>query len=126
MSGFRMDRINEEVRREIDKIIREDVSDPRVSGTYSVTRADVTRDLKFVKVFVSVLEEDKREPMMEALKSASGFIRRQLSKRVLLRAAPQPVFVLDKNIEYGAHIAEVLKEAAVSSAGEDSEEESDE
>ncbi|MDD2647843.1 MAG: 30S ribosome-binding factor RbfA [Eubacteriales bacterium] len=126
MSGFRMDRINEEVRREIDKIIREDVSDPRVAGTYSITRAEVTRDLKFVKVFVSVLEEDKREPMMEALKSASGFIRRTLSKRVLLRAAPQPLFVLDKNIEYGAHIAEVLKEAGMDKPAAEAEESGDE
>ena len=78
MSYQRIDRISEEVRREVDAIIREEVNDPRVSGTFSVTRAEVTRDLRYAKIYISVLEEDKREPMMKALKSAAGFIRREL------------------------------------------------
>ena len=105
----RIDRISEEVRREIDKIIREDVRDPRVGGMFSIVRCEVTRDLKFCKVRVSVLEEEKREPMMAALRNAAGFIRRELSHRVLLRATPELIFELDTNIEYAAKIDQILK-----------------
>lgn len=105
----RIDRISEEVRREIDKVIREDVRDPRVDGMFSIVRCEVTRDLKFCKVRVSVLENDKREPMLAALKSASGFIRRELGRRVQLRYIPELIFELDTNIEYAARINEILK-----------------
>ena len=73
MSYQRIDRISEQVRREVDRIIREDLSDPRIQGTYSVTRADVTRDLRYAKIYVSILEEENRKPMMAALKKAAGF-----------------------------------------------------
>ena len=105
----RIDRISEEVRREVDKIIREDVRDPRVGGMFSIVRCEVTRDLKFCKVRVSVLENDKREPMLAALKNAAGFIRRELSHRVQLRYTPELIFELDTNIEYAAKISEILK-----------------
>ena len=106
----RIDRISEEVRREVDAIIREELHDPRVGGTWSVTRAEVTGDLRFAKVYVSVLEDDKRDGLMEALKNAKGFIRRSLGKRMIIRYAPELIFVSDKNIEYGVHIAKVLSE----------------
>ena len=109
--NFRTDRISEEVRREVDKIIREEISDPRVTGMFSVTRADVTRDLRYAKIYVSVLEEDKQAPMMAALKSAAGFIRRELSHNILIRHAPELTFVQDNNIAYGVHIAKVLADA---------------
>jgi len=105
----RIDRISEEVRRELDKIIREDVRDPRVGGMFSIVRCEVTRDLKFCKVRVSVLENDKREPMIAALKNAAGFIRRELGHRVQLRYTPELIFELDTNIEYAARINEILK-----------------
>lgn len=117
MSFQRIDRISEEVRREVDRIIREDVSDPRVGGTFSVTRAEVTRDLRFAKIYVSVLEEDKQAPMMAALKSAAGFIRRELSRNILIRHAPELTFVQDNNIAYGVHIADVLKKASAATEG---------
>ena len=79
MSSYqRIDRISEEVRRELDAIIREELNDPRVDGTFSITRAEVTGDLRFAKVYVSVLEDDKRDGLMDALKNAKGFIRRSL------------------------------------------------
>ena len=105
----RIDRISEEVRRELDKIIREDVRDPRVGGMFSIVRCEVTRDLKFCKVRVSVLENDKRDPMIAALKNAAGFIRRELGHRVQLRYTPELIFELDTNIEYAARINEILK-----------------
>jgi len=71
----RTDRISEEVRREVDRIIREELHDPRITGTFSVTRAEVTRDLRHAKIYVSLLEDDLRDNFMKALKSAAGFIR---------------------------------------------------
>ena len=106
----RIDKISEEVRREVDAIIREEMSDPRISGTFSVTRAEVTGDLRYAKIYVSVLEDEKRDELMEALKSAKGFIRRSLGKRMIIRYTPELLFISDKNIEYGVHIARVLAE----------------
>ena len=130
MSYQRIDRISEEVRREVDKIIREDLNDPRISGTFSITRADVTRDLRYAKIFVSVLEEDKRAPMMAALKKAAGFIRHELGQQMLIRYSPELQFVADENIAYGVHIAEVLRKAQESEnhdgeGSEDTEEDGD-
>ena len=111
MSYNRIDRISEEVRREVDRIIREDLNDPRIAGTFSVTHADVTRDLRYAKIYVSVLEDDKREGMMAALKKAAGFIRRELGRNIIIRYSPELTFVSDENIAYGVHIAKVLADA---------------
>ena len=99
MSYNRIDRISEEVRREVDRIIREDLNDPRIAGTFSVTHADVTRDLRHAKIYVSVLEDDKREGMMAALKKAAGFIRRELGQNIIIRYSPELTFVSDENIQ---------------------------
>jgi len=115
MSYQRIDRISEEVRHEVDAIIREELNDPRVDGTFSVTRAEVTGDLRFAKIYVSVLEDDKRDGLMEALKSARGYIRRSLGKRMIIRYTPELIFVSDKNIEYGVRIAKVLADVGASS-----------
>ena len=108
MSYQRIDRISEEVRREVDAIIREELGDPRIGWTFSITRAEVTGDLRYAKIYVSVLEDDKRDELMDALKCAKGFIRRSLGKRMIIRYSPELIFISDKNIEYGVHIAKVL------------------
>ncbi len=109
MSSYqRIDRISEEVRREVDAIIREELHDPRIGGTWSVTRAEVTGDLRYAKIYISILEVERRDSMMEALKNAKGYIRRSLGKRMIIRYTPELIFVSDKNIEYGVHIAKVL------------------
>ena len=110
MSYQRIDRISEEVRREVDAIIREQLHDPRIKGTYSITRAEVTRDLRYAKIYVSVLEDEDRGPMVQALKKAAGFVRYELGKRMIIRYAPELLFEVDHNIEYGVHIATVLKQ----------------
>ncbi|MCE5344577.1 MAG: 30S ribosome-binding factor RbfA [Eubacteriales bacterium] len=110
MSYQRIDRISEEVRREVDAIIRDQLHDPRIKGTFSVTRADVTRDLRYAKIHVSILEEEDRAPLMAALKSAAGFIRHELGRRMIIRYAPELLFEVDHNIEYGVHIAAVLRQ----------------
>ncbi len=110
MSYQRIDRISEEVRREVDAIIREALHDPRIGGTWSVTRAEVTGDLRYAKIYISVLEDDKREELTAALKNARGYIRRALGKRMIIRYTPELIFVSDKNIEYGVHIAKILSD----------------
>ena len=111
MAAFdRIDRISQECHKAIDAIIRDEINDPRVGGTWSIVRCEVTRDLRYCKVRVSILEEDLRKDMMTALKKASGFIRRELGRRVDLRYVPEILFELDTNIEYAAHINQLLKE----------------
>ena len=106
----RTDRIAAEVMREVERIIREDVSDPRTDCMFSITHVDVTRDLRYAKVYISIYEEEKRVPMMKALKSAAGFIRHNLGMRVQLRYTPELLFELDTTIEYGVHIASLLNQ----------------
>ncbi len=100
---------SQEIRREVARIIREDMHDPRMGGTYCITRAEVTRDLRYAKMYVSVLEDDKAAGVMSALKSAAGFIRRELGHNLSLRYTPELQFVHDQNIAYGVHIASVLR-----------------
>ncbi|MBE5767075.1 MAG: 30S ribosome-binding factor RbfA [Clostridiales bacterium] len=109
MGYDRIDRISEEVRKGLDQIIRDELNDPRISGTFSIPSAEVTRDLKFCKVRVSILEEEKRDDFIKALKSARGFIRRELGRKVDLRYTPELIFELDKNIEYAARINALLR-----------------
>ena len=123
MANFRIDRISEEVRHAIDAIIRE-MNDPRIGGTYCVTHADVTRDLRFAKVYVSILEDEKADDMIKALKKAAGFIRRELGMRVDLRYTPELLFERDRNIAYGVHIASVLR-GITPSENENNENEND-
>ena len=106
----RTDRIASEIMREVERIIREEVSDPRTDCMFSVTHVDVTRDLRYAKVFISVYEADRREGMMKALRSAAGFIRHHLGTRVQLRYTPELLFELDTTIEYGVHIASLINE----------------
>ena len=123
MSYQRIDRISEQVRREVDRIIRDRLSDPRIRRTFSVTRAEVTRDLRYAKIYVSILEEADRAPMMAALKKAAGFVRHELGQSMIIRYAPEILFEEDHNIEYGIHIASVLKQ--VRSEEETNDESSD-
>lgn len=115
----RTDRVSEEVRRCLDQIIREDVRDPRLCGTYSLVRAEVTRDMRWCTVMVSVLEQDKSEGVLKALTSAAGFIRRELGRKVKLHYTPELVFKLDTNIAYAAYVNEILKQDASHSRQEE-------
>ncbi|MBQ7624103.1 MAG: 30S ribosome-binding factor RbfA [Clostridia bacterium] len=115
----RMHKINEEVKRALAVLIR-DVKDPRLAGKMiSVTAAEVTRDLSFCTVYVSVLGEYDKKEIMRGFKSASGFLRTGLAHAVRLRATPELRFVLDDHIAYGAHIAEVLNKLGVKSGDDE-------
>ena len=118
----RTDRIASEIMREAERIIREDVSDPRTECMFSITHVDVTRDLRYAKVFISVYEEEKREPMMKALRSAAGFIRHNIGRRVQLRYTPELLFELDTTIEYGVHIASLINQVRKTEGSQSDEE----
>lgn len=106
----RTDRISEEVKRELSAIVRE-LKDPRIPMMTTVVNVRVTKDLKFAKAYISILGTDKQKnDALSTLKSAGGFIRREIGHRLNLRNTPEFTFVADDSIEYGAHINEILKE----------------
>lgn len=105
----RIDKINEEVRREISSVIRE-LKDTRIPMMTSVVAVNVTNDLRYAKVYVSVMgDEETKKQALIGLKSAAGFVRRELGKRMDIRYTPEPVFELDNSIEHGAYINSLLK-----------------
>ena len=108
MAKYRRDRINDAVKQEMAQILR-DVKDPRITGSLvSITAAEVSPDLKFAKIFYSVYGGDQTE-VAKALKSAAGFFRSELAKRINLRITPQLAFEYDNSMEYGANISSILK-----------------
>ena len=112
MAGDRIDRINEEIQRELASLIPM-VKDPRVTGMISVMAVDTTTDLRYAKVFISILDKSDEQQVMRGLKSASGWLRRELGHRLQLRYTPELSFVLDESIDKGAHILAMLRDPNV-------------
>ncbi len=109
MSNYRSGRINEEMKREISDIIQNDIRDPRITAMVSVTNVDVTKDLKYAKVYVSIFgNEEEKNNTLAALKSSAGFIRREIGHRINLRFTPEILIQEDNSIEKGMHIDELL------------------
>ena len=106
----RFERINEELRKEISNIISFELKNPNATGLISITKVKVTNDLKFAKVYVSVLNSKNVKDTLAALKKSSGFIRSEIAKRVNLRQTPELIFELDDSMEYGAKIDTILKD----------------
>ncbi len=106
----RLGRIEEEYRREISEIISYQLKNPNVTGLVSVTKVKVTNDLKYARVYVSILNSKNLKDTLVALKKSSGFIRSELARRVNLRNTPEIIFELDDSLEYGARIDSILKE----------------
>jgi ribosome-binding factor A len=110
MVSHRFQRIAEEIKKEIAQIIKHELKDPRI-GFASITEVEVTGDLHYAKVYVSIFgDEEAQRQSMEALNKASGFIRREIGKRVSLRYTPEIIFKFDRSIEQGAKIAKLLTE----------------
>ena len=112
MAGDRIDRINEEIQRELASLIPM-VKDPRVTGMISVMAVDTTTDLRYAKVFISILDKSDEQQVMRGLKSAAGWLRRELGHRLQLRYTPELSFVLDESIDKGAHILAMLRDPNV-------------
>lgn len=110
MPGNRIGRINEEIQRELAAQIRR-LKDPRVNGVgmVSVTRTDVTHDLRYCKVYISVLDKARERDALKGLKSAAGFLRRELGRELRLRYTPELQFEADDSILRGAHVLEILR-----------------
>jgi ribosome-binding factor A len=119
MAKHRIDRISEEVKKIVSEIIRNDLNDPRISTLVSVVSAEVTPDLRYARVYISVLgSEEEKSSTMKGLNSAAGFIRRELGRNIELRYSPEVVFELDNSIEHGAYINKLLKEVKNKDGGE--------
>lgn len=109
MSATRMGRINEEIQRCLSELIRT-VKDPRVHGLISITAVDTTVDLKYAKIYVSSLDQSDMKEILKGLKSASGYLRRELGHTLSLRATPELTFIQDDSMVKGAHILRVMED----------------
>ena len=110
-TSTRLTRINDEIARVTAEVIRSEMSDPRIGSVVSVMRAETTSDMKFCKIYVSVLgDQEQQAGTMEALKSANGFIRRRIAEIINLRATPEITFVFDDSIEYGMRMRQMIDE----------------
>ena len=104
-------RINGEVMKELSLIIRQEIKDPRIHMMTSVTSVEVAPDLKTCKAYISVMGSDEeKKDTIAGLRSAEGYVRRQLAKRLNLRNTPEIQFVLDQSIEYGVHMSGLIDE----------------
>ena len=123
MPSKKLGRTNEDIRLVISDLIRE-VKDPRIQqGLISVTAVETTSDLKYCKVYLSVLGLKDEKEFLRGMKSASGWLRRELGHRLSLRNTPELTFMLDRSIEYGAHISKLISELDIpeDEEGEDEE-----
>lgn len=118
-------RINGEVLKELAEIIRADIKDPRIAPLTSVTAVEVAPDLKTMKAWISVLgDEQALDNTIKGLKSAEGFIRRELARRINLRNTPEIKFIADDSIAYGVNMSKMIDEVnkTSSKSAEDTEE----
>ncbi|MGM9578168.1 MAG: 30S ribosome-binding factor RbfA [Evtepia sp.] len=109
MASNRIGRINEEIQRELSALLRT-VKDPRVHGLVSITHVDTTSDLRYAKVYVSVLDKSDVKDVIRGLKSAGGYLRRELGRALSLRYTPELVFQEDTSIDKGTHILKLLND----------------
>ena len=113
MASNRIGRINEEIQRELSSLLRT-VKDPRLqSGLFTITNVDTTGDLRYTKVYISALDKSQEKDMMKGLRSAAGYLRRELGMALRLRYTPELQFIADDSIQQGAHILEMLRDPDV-------------
>ena len=105
----RMNKVDEELKREIGIVISQELKDPQITGLISVTKVDTTPDLRFARVYVSMINAKSNKGNLARLKKCSGFIRTMIAKRVNLRITPELVILFDESIEYGSRIDAILE-----------------
>lgn len=116
-------RINEEVMHELSNIIRGEIKDPRIAPMTTVVAVEVAPDLKTAKAYISVLGDEKaQQDTIAGLRSAEGFIRRELAHSINLRNTPQITFILDQSIEYGINMSHKIDEVMQNISEDTSEE----
>ena len=109
----RHERLEQDVKIALSDIIMNEVKEPSVTGLISVTDVKITPDQKYAKVYVSIFGKENKNKVIEALKKATGFIKRELGRRVRMRNMPDITFELDNSMEYGEHMDKVIKEVMV-------------
>lgn len=113
MASNRINRINEEIQKELSALIR-NLKDPRIQNTMiSITRVETTPDLRYTKVYVSFLQENQAADAMKGLQSAAGYLRRELGQSLKLRYTPQIMWALDDSITYGAKMLALINSLGV-------------
>ena len=118
MASNRIGRINEEIQKELSSLIR-NLKDPRVQDTMiSITHVETTPDLRYAKVYVSFLQEDRADGALKGLKSAGGYLRRELGRALQLRYTPELVWALDDSITYGAKMLKLINSLEVNKDGD--------
>lgn len=111
MNEKRINRISEEVKKVVSELLYNGLKDPRINSMTSITRVEVTRDLRFAKIYVSVLgNKEEKENTIEGLDRAKGFIRKEIGNRIDLRYAPEPLFYLDESIEQAIYMSKLIDE----------------
>lgn len=111
MNIKRINRISEEVRRVVSELVFNGLKDPRINTMTSITSVEVTRDLSFANIYISVLGDDKeKEDTLAGLNSAKGFIRKEIGSRIDLRHSPEPIFHLDESIEKALHMTKLMEQ----------------
>lgn len=111
MNNKRLNRISEEVKRVVSELIYNGLKDPRVNSMTTITKVEVTRDLRYAKIYVSVFgDKEEKENTLSGLESAKGFIRKEIGTRIDLRYAPEPIFTLDESIEQGIYMSKLIEE----------------
>lgn len=109
MASQRLVRINEEMKKEIAQVIRTDIKDPAVrKAMVSVVDVDTTNDLKTAKVYISVLQDNKKKEVLQGLTKAQGYIRREIARRINLRNTPELIFKLDESIGHGIEMSQLI------------------
>ena len=116
MASNRIGRINEEIQRELAALLRT-VKDPRVHGLVSITHVETTPDLRYAKVYVSLLDRGDSKEVIRGLKSAGGYLRRELGRALSLRYTPELLFQEDNSIDKGTHILKLLNDIEKKDAG---------
>jgi ribosome-binding factor A len=110
MNIKRINRISEEVRKTVSELLAREIKDPRIEPMTSITKVEVTNDLRYANIFVSVLGDKKvKEETLEGLESAKGFIRKEIGNRIDLRYVPEPIFHLDESIERGIYMSKLIE-----------------
>jgi ribosome-binding factor A len=109
MPGYRIGRINDDIKQELSAMLPT-LKDPRVRGIISITRVDTTADLRYCKVYISALDRENLDQVIKGLKSASGYLRRELGHRMSLRYTPELQFIADDSIDRGTKLIKMMED----------------
>ena len=118
----RTDRIEEEIKKVVSRVIGQELKDPRLTGLISVTKVSVTKDLKYCKVFVSMLGTSDVKEAMSALKSGAGLVRREIGNNVRMHSTPEVKFEFDDSMEYGEKIQRIISDLDIKPIEDENEE----